>query len=70
MLEVSGLHKKYGDPVAVHEVSFRAERRDGGAAGTERAGKTTTVAMIAGLLTPDSGEVRMDGKAVAAIPIR
>ena len=65
MLEVSGLHKKYGDLVAVHEVSFRAEAGETvGLLGPNGAGKTTTVAMIAGLLTPDRGEVRIDGKAV------
>ena len=65
MLEVSGLHKKYGDLVAVHEVSFRAEAGETvGLLGPNGAGKTTTVAMIAGLLPPDRGEVRIEGRAV------
>jgi ABC-2 type transport system ATP-binding protein len=62
MLEVRGLHKRYGDLVAVHEVSFEA--RPGqmvGLLGPNGAGKTTTVSMIAGLLAPDRGEVRIEG---------
>src|SRR6185503_3559493 len=62
MLEVRGLHKRYGDLVAVHEVSFDA--RPGqmvGLLGPNGAGKTTTVSMIAGLLPPDRGEVRIEG---------
>jgi ABC-2 type transport system ATP-binding protein len=62
MLEVRGLHKRYGDLVAVHDVSF--EVRPGqmiGLLGPNGAGKTTTVSMIAGLLPPDRGEVRIEG---------
>src|SRR5947209_5576475 len=63
MLEVTGLHKRYGDLVAVHEVSFRAEPGECvGLLGPNGAGKTTTVAMIAGLLPPDRGEVRIQGR--------
>jgi ABC-2 type transport system ATP-binding protein len=65
MLDVRGLHKRYGDLVAVHEVSFEA--RDGemvALLGPNGAGKTTTVSMIAGLLQPDRGEVRIDGSVV------
>src|SRR5580704_4049818 len=65
MLEVTGLHKKYGDLVAVHEVSFRARPGETvGLLGPNGAGKTTTVAMIAGLLRPDRGEVRIEGDVV------
>jgi ABC-2 type transport system ATP-binding protein len=65
MLEVRSLHKRYGDLTAVHEVSFAA--REGemvGLLGPNGAGKTTTVSMIAGLLPPDSGEVRIAGGVV------
>jgi len=65
MLEVTGLHKKYGDLVAVEEVSFRAQPGEAvGLLGPNGAGKTTTVAMIAGLLAPDRGEVRIEGDVV------
>jgi ABC-2 type transport system ATP-binding protein len=65
MLEVTGLHKRYGDLVAVEEVSFVARPGEMvGLLGPNGAGKTTTVAMIAGLLTPDRGEVRIEGAVV------
>ena len=65
MLEVTGLHKCYGDLVAVEEVSFVARPGEMvGLLGPNGAGKTTTVAMIAGLLAPDRGEVRIEGGVV------
>src|SRR5215472_1249105 len=65
MLEVVGLHKQYGGLVAVHEVSFTASVGEMlGLLGPNGAGKTTTVSMIAGLLPPDRGEVRIGGELV------
>src|SRR5689334_3122280 len=65
MLEVCGLHKRYGDLVAVHEVSFTLRPGEMvGLLGPNGAGKTTTVSMIAGLLEPDKGEVRIEGGVV------
>src|SRR5215831_5371968 len=65
MLEVSGLHKRYGDLIAVHDVSFTAHPGEMvGLLGPNGAGKTTTVSMIAGLLPPDRGEVRIGGAQV------
>src|SRR5258708_34429350 len=63
MLEVKQLTKNYGKLVAVTGVSFRADRGETiGLLGPNGAGKTTTVSMIAGLLSPDSGEVLIEGK--------
>ena len=65
MLAVNGLTKNYGRLVAVSGVSFRAEAGETiGLLGPNGAGKTTTVSIIAGLLSPDSGEVLIDGKRV------
>ncbi len=62
MLEVLGLRKTYGDLKAVDGVSFRAGKGETiGLLGPNGAGKTTTVSMIAGLIRPDSGEVRIAG---------
>src|SRR3954451_22708803 len=62
MLVVRGLHKRYGDLVAVHDVSFTARPGEMvGLLGPNGAGKTTTVSMIAGLLPPDRGQVRIGG---------
>ena len=65
MLEVKSITKNYGKLIAVTGVSFRAD--DGetiGLLGPNGAGKTTTVSVIAGLLSPDSGEVLIEGQQV------
>lgn len=65
MLEVQGITKKYGKLTAVADVSFRADCGETiGLLGPNGAGKTTTVAIIAGLLNPDSGEVLIEGKQI------
>jgi ABC-2 type transport system ATP-binding protein len=65
MLEVESLHKRYGDLTAVHDVSFTARPGEMvGLLGPNGAGKTTTVSMIAGLLPPDRGQVRIGGGVV------
>lgn len=56
------LHKRYGDTVAVDDISLRVESGETlGVLGTNGAGKTTTVELIAGLRTPDSGQVSVLG---------
>ncbi|MFN8065001.1 MAG: ABC transporter ATP-binding protein [Vicinamibacterales bacterium] len=63
MLEVRSLRKTYGDLVAVHDVSFSVQRGEVvGLLGPNGAGKTTTVSMIAGLVTPVSGQVLIGGQ--------
>jgi ABC-2 type transport system ATP-binding protein len=65
VLEVDGLHKRYGDIEAVKGVSFRiAEGETYGLLGPNGAGKTTTIAMICGLRTRDAGTVHIDGQPV------
>ena len=62
MLNIKGLRKTYGALVAVDDVSFSLEPGQlVGLLGPNGAGKTTTVSMIAGLLSPDRGEVLIDG---------
>ncbi len=62
MLEVIGLRKSYGALVAVDGVSLRAGKGETiGLLGPNGAGKTTTVSIIAGLVRPDAGEVRIAG---------
>ena len=63
MLQVDALKKSYGNLVAVNDVSFQAGAGEiVGLLGPNGAGKTTTVSMIAGLLRPDSGSVRIEGR--------
>jgi len=66
MLAVHDLRKTFGTLVAVDGVSFLV--RPGqllGLLGPNGAGKTTTVSMIAGLVTPDRGEVLVAGHKLA-----
>src|SRR3984893_7555304 len=66
MLEAINLRKTFGTLVAVDDVSLKLENgRILGLLGPNGAGKTTTVSMIATLLTPDRGEVRIDGRKVS-----
>jgi sodium transport system ATP-binding protein len=62
MIEARGLHKSFGNIIAVQDVSFVA--RDGeitGLLGPNGAGKTTTLRMLYTLMRPQRGEVQVDG---------
>jgi ABC-2 type transport system ATP-binding protein len=62
VIEVEHLHKRYGDQVAVDDLSFDVEQGEiFGILGPNGAGKTTTVETMAGLRTPDRGRVRVLG---------
>jgi len=71
VLEVDGLRKAFGRSTAVDGVHLTV--REGsvfGFVGPNGAGKTTTLSMIAGLLRPDAGAVRVSGIDVWAEPAR
>lgn len=62
MIEAERLVKRYGDKVAVDEVSFSVHAGEiFGFLGPNGAGKTTTLKMIVGLLKPTSGTARVGG---------
>jgi ABC-2 type transport system ATP-binding protein len=62
VIEVTNLMKRYGDRVAVHDVSFTVEAGEiFGIIGRNGVGKTTTVECISGLRKPDGGAVRVFG---------
>jgi ABC-2 type transport system ATP-binding protein len=62
VLEVSGLVKRFGQRVAVDDVSFTiAAGETYGLLGPNGAGKTTTISMVCGLLAPDAGGVQVAG---------
>ncbi|HUH54186.1 MAG TPA: ATP-binding cassette domain-containing protein [Rhodanobacter sp.] len=70
MIEVKDLHKAFGDVHAVDGVGFTA--RDGeitGLLGPNGAGKTTTLRMLYTLMTPDRGQVLVDGIDAAVDPL-
>jgi ABC-2 type transport system ATP-binding protein len=56
-IDVHGLNKSFGDKHVVQDVSLQvAEGRICGFLGPNGSGKTTTLRMLCGLLTPDSGD--------------
>nr|WP_062332523.1 ABC transporter ATP-binding protein [Herbidospora sakaeratensis] len=62
VIEVTDLHKRYGDKVAVADVSFTVEQGEiFGILGPNGAGKTTTVECVEGLRAPDGGTVSVLG---------
>ena len=66
VLAADRLRKSYGAQVAVADVSFEVSAGEIlGLLGPNGAGKSTTVGMIAGLLKPDTGEVRIHGAPLA-----
>jgi ABC-2 type transport system ATP-binding protein len=65
VLEADHVRKSYGALVAVEDVSFTVGSGEViGLLGPNGAGKSTTVGMIAGLLQPEAGEVRVNGRAL------
>src|SRR5437870_11087995 len=62
MIRVRNLVKKYGDFIAVDNVSFDVQKGEIFAfLGPNGAGKTTTIKMLTTLLKPTSGSVTIDG---------
>jgi ABC-2 type transport system ATP-binding protein len=63
VIQVSGLRKRYGDVIAVHDVSFEVGRSEiFGLLGPNGAGKTTTIRMLTGLTKPTSGTAIVAGR--------
>jgi ABC-2 type transport system ATP-binding protein len=73
VLEIRALTKRFGALTAVDSLDLRVERGEIYAfLGPNGAGKTTTLRAAAGLLRPDSGEIRVAGHPVEpdALPFR
>ncbi|KRB76893.1 ABC transporter ATP-binding protein [Nocardioides sp. Root190] len=67
MLEIRGLTRRFGDLVAVDDVSFTVPAGGlTGFVGGNGAGKTTTMRMAMGVLAHHAGEVRWQGRPVDA----
>ncbi len=59
LLQVDGLTKKYGEHNATENLSFEIkEHRSTALIGPNGSGKTTTLSMLAGLVSPTSGTIR------------
>ena len=68
-VELKNINKTYGSYQASRNVNFGIEKgKLIGLLGPSGSGKTTILRMIAGLETPDSGEVIIDGKVVNNVP--
>jgi len=63
MIKAENLKKRYGDIVALDDVSFEVDKGETfGLLGPNGAGKTTTIQVLCGLLKLDGGTVELDGK--------
>lgn len=66
MIEVEDLTKYYGGKRAIHGLNFRIEKGEiVGFLGLNAAGKSTTLRILACLILPSSGRVRVDGLDIA-----
>jgi ABC-2 type transport system ATP-binding protein len=64
-LEVKNLVKKFDSTVAVNNISFIIEKnKTVGLLGPNGCGKTTSIGMMLGLITPTSGQIFIDGIAL------
>jgi ABC-2 type transport system ATP-binding protein len=62
VIETTGLTKRYGAKLAVDGISFAVERGQlFGFLGPNGSGKTTTIGMLLGIITPTAGEIRLFG---------
>jgi ABC-2 type transport system ATP-binding protein len=62
LIRIDGLFKKYGERVAVQDLSFSIEEGEiFGLLGPNGAGKTTTLSILSTLLIPDEGVVTISG---------
>jgi ABC-2 type transport system ATP-binding protein len=65
LLSITHLQKRFGDRVAVDDVSFEVRAGETlGLLGPNGAGKTTTLSIMSGLARPDKGSVSFQGQAV------
>ncbi len=70
ILETRHLGKKYGKKIAVQDVSFSVKTGEVvGLLGPNGAGKTTTFYMVVGAISPDRGEILLDGHDLRSMPM-
>ncbi len=65
LLDARGLSKRYGQHAVLRNVDFSVRSGESVAViGENGAGKSTFVKILAGVIRPDEGEIRLDGKPV------
>jgi len=70
MISINNLTKKYGDYVAIDNLSFKVEKGEIiGLLGPNGAGKSTTMKIITGFMPPTSGTVTINGENVFDNPL-
>ncbi|QIP14345.1 ABC transporter ATP-binding protein [Spirosoma aureum] len=69
MLDVTSLSKQFGQTLVLNNLTFDLPAGQVMAVlGRSGCGKTTLLKILAGLETPDTGEVRMDGQSILSVP--
>ena len=69
-LIVEGLKKRYKSRLVVKDVALEVSSGEVvGLLGPNGAGKTTSFYMMVGLVAPDGGSIRLDGKELSRLPI-
>jgi len=69
LLSLKSISKRFGATAAVDNVSVAVQRGEFfGLLGPSGCGKTTTLRIIAGLETPDTGSVEFDGREITNLP--
>lgn len=69
MLDIKHLQKSYKSRQVVKDVSLSIGNEIVGLLGPNGAGKTTSFYMIVGLVSPDKGQVHLNGKAIGHLPM-
>jgi iron(III) transport system ATP-binding protein len=69
LLSLNQISKRFGETAAVADVSFAVERGEFfGLLGPSGCGKTTTLRIVAGLESPDTGRVEFHGREITTLP--
>ena len=63
LVSISGLHKRYGSQLALHQVAFTVDRGDiCGLVGENGAGKTTLLRILSGLIAPTAWQMCLSAR--------
>lgn len=69
-IELVNITKSFGDKIVLKNINLQVEEgKLISLLGPSGCGKTTTLKIIAGLLTPDEGDVLFDGSSVLKVPV-
>lgn len=71
MLEVANLSKRYGETIALDDVSIAFHPGTiHTILGENGSGKSTLVKLLSGIVLPDTGDIRLDGRSLQGTPAR